>query len=147
MYIRRFFAVLLPLLVIGCGSDTPSSPSSSSSTSATPAPASVSETYSGTLAIGGAKFYSFTVSAYGTVNVTLGVLDGPDIAPETTVDLGLGVPSGLGCSANVTMTVSTQTAAPQITGSYQPGIYCVRVADTTAILPEPAAFSIAIEHS
>jgi len=147
MFIRRLFAVLLPLLAVGCGSDTPTSPSTSSSSTATVAPASLSETYNGTLPIGGVKFYSFTVVANGTVNVTLGVLDGPDITPDMTVDLGLGRPSGLGCSAAATVAVSTQTAAPHLTGTYAPGIYCVRLADTTAILPEPAAFSIAIEHS
>ena len=146
MNIRHLSAVLLPLLCAACGS-TPTSPSTTTTTTQSIAEASISETYSSTLATGGSKFYSFTVVQNGTVNVTLGVLDGPDIAPETTVDLGLGRPAGFGCTPTTTVTVSTQTAAPQITGTYAPGVYCVRITDTTAILPETAAFSIAIEHS
>ena len=64
-----------------------------------------------------------------------------------TVDLGLGRPSGFGCTPTSTVTVSTLTAAPQITGTYAPGVYCVRIADTTGILPATATFSISIEHS
>jgi len=143
----RLSAMLLPLVCAACGSSTPTSPSSTSAAAAAVAPASISETYSSTLAIGGSKFYSFSVVQNGTVNLTLSSLDGPDIAPETTVDLGFGRPSGFGCTPTTTVNVSTQTAAPQITGTYAPGVYCVRIADTTAILPVPAAFSIAIEHS
>jgi hypothetical protein len=149
MIIRRILVGLLPLLVAGCGSDTPSSPSSSSSTTTTVAPASVSETYKSTLPVGGSKFYSFTVAANGTVNLSLASLTAPDITDDmgVSVDLSIGTPAGLGCTPSTTVTVSTQTAAPQITGTYAPGVYCVRIADTTTILPEPAAFSIAIEHS
>jgi hypothetical protein len=145
MFIRRLLGVLLPLILFGCGSATPSSPSTTMT--ATVAPASLSETYRSTLQIGGAKFYSFAVVANGTVNLTLGALDGPDITPDMSVDLSMGRPAGLGCSPSTTVTVSTQTAAPQITGTFAPGVYCVRIADTTAILPEPASFAIAIEHS
>ena len=147
MPIRRSLAALVPLLLIACGSSTPTSPSATPTTTAAVAPASMSEVYSSTLPVGGVKFYSFNVVANGTVNVTLGSLTGPGVADDATIDLGLGRPSGVGCSATTTVTVSTATAAPQITGTYAPGVYCVRVADTTAILPAPASFSVAIEHS
>lgn len=147
MTIWRVSVMLLPLVCAACGSSTPTSPSSTTSTTAAVAAASISETYSGTLAIGGSKFYSFTVVQNGTVNLTLTALDGSDVAPEQTVDLGLGRPSGFGCTPTTSVSVSTLTAAPQITGTYAPGVYCVRIADTTAILPATASFSIAIEHS
>ena len=140
-------AVLMPLLCAACGSDSPTSPSTTSSTSTTIAPASISDSYSSTLAIAGSRFYSFTVVENGTVNVTLTALAGPDITEETTVDLGLGRPSGFGCTPSTSVTVSTLTAAPQITGTFAPGVYCVRIADTTGVLPGAATFSIAIGHS
>jgi len=143
---RLTLALLGPLLCAACGSDTPTSPSTTSSTP-TVAPASISDSYSGTLAIAGSKFYSFTVVENGTVNVTLTSLRGPDITEDMTVDLGLGRPSGFGCTPSSTATVSTLTAAPQMTGTYAPGVYCVRIADTTGILPAAAAFSISIDHS
>ena len=111
------------------------------------APATISENYSSTLPIAGSKFYSFPVLQNGTVNITLTSLTGPDVTEDMTVDLGLGQPSGFGCTPTSTVTVSTLTAAPQITGTYAPGVYCVRIADTTGILPATATFSISIEHS
>jgi hypothetical protein len=139
--------VLLPLLCAACGSDTPTTPTSVASTTASVAPATIDESYSSTLPIAGSKFYSFPVVQNGTVNITLTSLTGPDITEDMTVDLGLGRPSGFGCTPTSTVTVSTLTAAPQITGTYAPGVYCVRIADTTGILPATATFSISIEHS
>ncbi len=147
MPVRLILAVLVPLLCAACGSDTPTSPSTTSSTPAAVVPATLSDSYTSTLPVAGSKFYSFTVVQNGTVNVTLTSLTGPDITDDMTVDLGLGQPSGFGCTPSSTVTVSTLTAAPQITGTYAPGVYCVRIADTTGILPEAAAFSISIEHS
>ncbi len=44
---------------------------------------------------------------------------------------------------------SVQTAAagatPQVTGSFEAGIYCVKIADPVP-LPSPAAFNITIAH-
>jgi len=144
---RRVLVLLVPLLCAACGSDTPASPTSSTSTTTSVAPATISENYSSTLPIAGSRFYSFPVVQNGTVNITLTSLTGPDITEDMTVDLGLGRPSGFGCTPTSTLTVSTLTAAPQITGTYAPGVYCVRIADTAGILPATATFSISIEHS
>jgi len=146
MRMPRSLAAVVPLLLIACGSSTPTTPSTTTTT-APVAPASIAETYHSTLPGGGVKFYSFNVVANGTVNVTLGSLTGPGVAEDVTVDLALGRPAAMGCNPSTTVTVSTATAAPHITGTYAPGVYCVRVADTTGSLPAPASFSIAIEHS
>jgi hypothetical protein len=147
MSMRRVLVLLVPLLCAACGSDTPTSPTTSTSTTTSVAPATISENYSSTLPIAGSKFYSFPVLQNGTVNITLTSLTGPDVTEDMTVDLGLGQPSGFGCTPTSTVTVSTLTAAPQITGTYAPGVYCVRIVDTTGILPATATFSISIEHS
>ena len=147
MSMRRVLLLLVPLLCAACGSDTPTSPTTSTSTTTSVAPATISENYSSTLPIAGSKFYSFPVLQNGTVNITLTSLTGPDVTEDMTVDLGLGQPSGFGCTPTSTVTVSTLTAAPQITGTYAPGVYCVRIVDTTGILPATATFSISIEHS
>jgi hypothetical protein len=147
MSIRRRLAALAPLLFIACGSDTPTSPSTTTAATAPVAPASIAEVYNSTLPVGGAKFYSFSVVAYGTVNVTLGSLTGPGVAEDATITLGLGRPAGTICSATTTASVSTATPAPQVTGTYAAGVYCVGVADTVGALPATASFSVAIEHS
>ncbi len=147
MPMRYVLAVLVPLLCAACGSDAPTSPTTSTSATTSVAPATIDESYNSTLPIAGSKFYSFPVVQNGTVNITLASLTGPGITEDMTVDLGFGRPSGFGCTPTATVTVSTLTAAPQITGTYAPGVYCVRIADTTGILPATATFSISIEHS
>jgi hypothetical protein len=107
----------------------------------------MTETYASTLLVGGAKFYSFSVVQNGTVNLTLQSLTGPGVPDDQSVDLALGRPSGTGCSPTTTVSVTTATAAPQITGTYAPGVYCARIADTNAILPATASFVVVIEHS
>jgi hypothetical protein len=128
------------LLLTGCSKDTPTTPS----TGTTVAPPSVTETWENTLAVGGTRFYSFPVSLNGTVNVTLSSLreGGADSAAQ--VSLGVGVPAGTGCSAN-TPTGYSAGADPQLSSTYSPGIYCVKIGDP-GNLTTPAAFRIVIAH-
>jgi hypothetical protein len=127
------------LVCVGCSDDTP--PPSAP----TPiAPPSVTETWEGTLAVGGSRFYSFAVGLNGTVNVTLSNLlqDGGESA--TQVGLALGYPAGTGCTANTSVTVAAATD-PQVTNTYLPGVYCVKIADA-GNLSGPAQFRIVIAH-
>src|SRR5258706_15828149 len=89
----------LALLATACGKDN------ATSTTPTPTPAdpTVSEHYVRTIGVGGSAFYSFSVSKYGTVNITLNVVSGAD-DPAVQVGLGLGTPSGFGCSATTAVT-------------------------------------------
>ena len=144
MRFRRPLLVALALTAAACGSDTPTSPTSATTTP-TVAPATLSETYNGTLPIGGSRFYSFTVVENGTVNLTLVSL-GQAIPPDVAVELTLGRPSGTGCTATTSVNVTIETAAPHLTGTFAPGVYCARVGDT-GNLPLTASFVVAIEHS
>jgi hypothetical protein len=81
----------------------------------------------------------------GMVNLTLTSL-GQAIAADVTVELTLGQPSGTGCVPRTSVTVTVETAAPHLTGTFAPGVYCARVADT-GNLPSTASFVVAIEHS
>ena len=127
----------LVFLVSACGDDdTPTSPTP------TPAAPTTTEHYIGTLGVGASGFYSFSVSQYGTVNVTLSLTPVVD-DPAVMVALGLGTPSRFDCSANAITTAAGPT--PQISGAYNPGIYCVRLADA-GNLTGPARFDIAIAH-
>src|SRR5215471_10942857 len=76
----------LALFTTACGkSNSPTTPTR------TPAAASKSERYVATMGVGGSSFYSFSVSQYGTVNVTLTAVSGAD-DPSVAIGLGLGVP-------------------------------------------------------
>jgi len=99
-----------------------------------------------TLPVGGFKFYSFTVEQNGTVNVTLASIGGNFVPSTVTVGLGIGQPSGTDCSATSSSNVSTQATAPQVTGTYSPGVYCVRIADVGNLFA-PATFSVLVAHS
>ena len=65
----------------------------------------------------------------------------------STVQLGLGIgqPSGIDCAATTTVTAGTTAAAPQTTGTFGPGAFCVRVYDVGNLFA-PASFNITIAH-
>ena len=59
----------------------------------------VTESFNGTLPVGGFKFYSFNIAANGTVNVTLNSVSGTGVPSTVQLGLGIGQPSGLDCAA------------------------------------------------
>ena len=108
------------------------------------APPTTTETFSGTLLVGGYSFYSFVVAQNGTVNVTLASVSGTDVPSTVTIGIAIGTPSGTGCSGG-TVTSTTAGTDPQVTGTYSPGRYCVNVSDV-GNLAAPAAFIVTIAH-
>jgi len=134
------FCLLLALTAIACEEDfaTP--------TSVTPIPAdpTVTETFRGTLAVGGARFYSFSVSVYGTVNLTLTDVNGSTEATDVLLGLALGVPRGTDC---ISLSAATTSAgsSPQVSNAVNAGVYCARIYDT-GTLAEPAGFVVTIAH-
>jgi hypothetical protein len=130
----------LALLVTACGNDS----NTTTTPTQTPAAPTTSERYVATIAVGGSGFFSFLVSQYGTVNVTLNAVSGLD-DPSVGLGLSLGVPSGFGCSATSTVTASAGVATPQLTGTYPIGVYCVRIADA-GNLTAPMTFDLTIAH-
>lgn len=139
-YMRFLTVVLLAsaVLAVGCKDGATTTPTK------TPADPTTTETFAGTLKVGGYAFYSFPVSKYGTVNVTLNSLRVDGELSDAAMLLSIGSPQGLDCIA-----ASTQTAAagltPQVTGSFEPGIYCARIGDTVP-LPSPGSFNITIAY-
>jgi hypothetical protein len=148
MKCMRATTALLGILLLGsaCSHNSTTSPSASSTTTTTTvASPTVSETFSGTLPVGGFKFYSFTIAANGTVNVTLNSVAGIGVPSTVQVGLGIGQPAGIDCAATVTATAGANFAKPQATGTFGPGAFCVRVFDV-GNLAAPASFNITIAH-
>jgi hypothetical protein len=148
--IRRTTALgsLLFALVSGCGcSETPTSPTTEATTTTTAttvATPAFTEDWADTLMVGGERFYSFTVTQYGTVNVALTSITGPFVPGTVTVGLGLGTPSAETCFT--TSSISTQAGTgPQLTGTYNPGVYCVIVRDVGNLF-SAARFSITVAY-
>src|SRR5215510_11494648 len=126
----------LVLFTTACGkSNSPTTPTR------TPAAASKSERYVATMGVGGSSFYSFSVSEYGTVNVTLTAVSGVD-DPSVAIGLGLGVPSGFGCTPSSTTTTAAGST-PQITNTLETGVYCLRVYDV-GNLTGPLTFDVIV---
>jgi hypothetical protein len=95
--------------------------------------------------VGGSAFYSFNIAVNGTVNVTLTAVGGQGVPATVQLGLGIGTPAGIDCSVTSSVTAGA-AAAPQLTGTFGPGLFCVRVYDV-GNLPAPAAFSVTIAHS
>jgi hypothetical protein len=102
------------------------------------------ETFTGTLVVGGARFYSYSLSTAGAVSVTLISLREAGADSTTVVGLGIGSPSGTGCAPG-TNTVTKAGSSPQLSGSYDPGVYCAVVYDTGQVTA-PLDFVINIAH-
>jgi hypothetical protein len=138
--------LLAALALPGCDdSSTATSPTDTDSSSTTTvASPTTTELFAGRVDVGGAAFYSFTVLENGTVNVTLADVGGANVPSTVWLGLGLGQPAGEDCSAAATVNTSAGSAV-HLTGTYAPGVYCVRVWDI-GNLAAVAAFNVTIAH-
>lgn len=141
-----FCSLVLTLLTTsGCSDDTPTSPTSTTSTTTTTATAAApafTEEFNDTVAVSGSIFYSFTVTQYGTVNVSLTSVSGQYVPSTVTLGLGMGKPDAETCVTS--SQISTQSGAgPQLTGTYEPGVYCVKVSDVGNLF-SAAKFAVTI---
>lgn len=137
--------VLTLLTVIGC-SDTPTAPTSTNTSTTTPTVASpvYSEEFIDTVPVSGSAFYSFTVTQYGTVNVSLTSVSGPYVPSTVTLGLGLGKPEAETCATTYNITTPSG-AGPQLTTTSEPGVYCVKVSDV-GNLYSAARFAVTIGY-
>jgi hypothetical protein len=130
----------------GCDdSSTATSPSDTSSSSTTTVAApTTTELFAGRVPVGGAAFYSFSVVENGTVNVTLADVGGANVPSTVWLGLGIGTPAGEDCTAATTINTASGSAV-HLTGTYAPGVYCVRVWDIGNLVAV-AAFNVTIAH-
>jgi hypothetical protein len=140
------FAVSLligSLLVSSCGK----SASTTSPTSTTTNTDSVTETFNGTLPVGGSAFYSFSLATAGTVTATLANIGGNDVSPSVMVNIGIGTLSQFTCSATPTQVQMSGTAGvpASVSSSEQPGVFCVLISDIGNLFA-PANFTVTINH-
>ena len=128
---------------------------SKNSTSTTPTPTTptptpvttptVSENFTSTVPVGGAVFYSFNIDVNGTVNVTLNSVGGAGVPATVQLGIGIGTPAGVDCTVTSSVTAAAG-ASPQLTGTFGPGLFCVRIYDVGNLFG-PAAFRATIAHT
>ena len=87
-------ALVLALLAVGCDN----SEGGNAATGPTAAPATITETFTGTLAPMGVNSHTFTVTVAGVVSITLTSVGPP---ATITVGLGVGIPSAATCSLSL----------------------------------------------
>ena len=130
------------LVSAACGDH---SSGSTASPSTVAADATTNENFTATVPVGGTVFYSFSMSQYGNVAVTLTGINGPDLPDGLTLTIGIGRPGGTSCTTSSTISAGAGDA-PQLTGTYGPGVFCVSIADT-GLLTSPVNVTAAVAHS
>jgi hypothetical protein len=141
MRTRLLAVTLAAVLAAACGDDNSTATSPTDTT-----PVSTTVTYTGTIDVGGSRFYSFTNAAAGSVTAFLASVTAPDnrVPLAVSLELGIGVPAGTGCA-----TTTTQVVAPglvsQLNASLAAGVFCLRVADAGE-LKAPVAFAVRFNH-
>ena len=121
--------------------------SSNTSNIVSPSATVTTETFTGTISPGTSKVHTFTVTAPGTVSVTM-TAAGP---PSTiTMGLGIGNPDANGncifLSGGTTQAIAS-TTTPQLTGTLTAsGAYCVAIGDI-GNAAGPITYSISVSHT
>lgn len=143
--ILRFTVIALVVVCVGCGKDNPTSPTTTTTdTSQTAASPTTTEEFQSTVGVGGSKFYSFTTSTYGTIQLTLTAVSGTVVPPTVMLGLGLGQPSGTDCATTTTVNTAAGTT-PQVAGAYAAGVYCAKVSDIGNLFG-PASFDVTVAY-
>ena len=134
----------LSLTATACDdSSTATSPSDTSSTTPTVATPTITELFAGRVNVSGSAFHSFSVAKrHGQRH--LGRSRRRRRPIHGLLGLGIGTPSGEDCSTTTTVNTAAG-AAVHLTGTYAPGVYCVRVWDI-GNLAAMAAFNVTVAH-
>jgi hypothetical protein len=112
-----------------------------------PAATVTTENFTGVVQIGGTNVHNFTVTAPGTVSVTMTAA-----GPPATITMGLGVgnPNASGqcifLTGGTTQAVAS-TTTPQLSGTLTAsGAYCVAIGDI-GNANGPISYSITVSHT
>ena len=135
---RALAAVAICALgVAACGGD------STSGTITAPTATRTTDTFSGTVQVGGSVFHSFPVSQTGTTDVDLTAASPPAGVP---LGVAIGTPGDAGCTplAGASGTVVAGPTA-QLTGITTAGTLCVQIRDVGQATG-PVAYTVTVTH-
>jgi len=103
----------------------------------------VTESFTGTVAVGASDFHSFSVSSGGAVNVTLTAAGPP---PTLYMGIGVGTPSASACALLTNGSVVAPAGlSAQLSGTLAAGSYCVSVFDV-GNQTAPVTYAVAVTH-
>jgi hypothetical protein len=164
---KAWFVALAAVVAAACGGNTQPTPIPSPVS-----PPTTTETFTGTIQIGGSFQYQFKVAVDGEIHVTLMAENSVAVTADPTatppVDAKPSVPVtyplhvrigqsslttlGLTCT-NLKSVTTTAGSTPQLTGQALAGTFCVDVSDPlmsdaiTPALPEAITITVTIAHS
>lgn len=137
-------AVLIALVSAACSGSGSTTSTLTTAPTATP----TTESFDGTVAVGGSDFHPFTVTlGGGQVNVTL-----TGATPPSTIYMGLAVgnydSTANACTPINTANVVTQAGSvAQLSGTLtNPGSYCVQVYDAGNQLEQQVTYTVTVTH-
>lgn len=118
--------VVACLLMTAC--DSPTAPQDVSTDSDTIV---LTNRFDGTIAPGGASFYSVSTSVAGSVRATLQslTLPGHPQAVSVPMEIGVGVPRGEGCLVMESVETPPGLITQFVSSVLTPGTYCISVRD------------------
>lgn len=129
-------AASLALLIMGgCGG-------SSDNSVVAPPPATLTETFSGTLTLNGATTFSFSVTGAGIITAQLTTL-----SPDSTKPVGLSLGTWNGSICQVILSNDNSVQGSQVVGTATAvGSFCVRIYDAAGTVTGPQAFTLDVVH-
>jgi len=141
---RRLLVALLAFTV--CSAAACNNSSDSSTTPTSPTIPLTSQTFTGTIAVGGASSNTnFVVAQNGEVDITI-----TSMGPPSNIIMGIaiGIPSttDTSCVAPVSATdPHVQASTTPLVGSLTAGTYCVRLYDL-GFMSAPVNYTISVAH-
>ena len=137
---KAILALAATMLVCAAGC-TGNTTTAASTTAATVT--RTTDTFSGTVAIGGSPFHSFTMTTSGAIDVTLTAATPP---AAIVMGLSLGVPADGACNplAGASTKASAGTSA-QLSGLASPGTLCVGIRDVSG-QTAAVGYTVAVTH-
>jgi hypothetical protein len=136
--LSRLVAIAVAAFVsatMACSRDTTTSPS-------TTAPRTT-DTFSGTVSVGGSAYHTFSVAQTGEVDLTLTAA-----APPSTIGMGVGIGMVSGSTCVVMAGASGQAqpgTSPQLSGTVSPGTLCAAISDL-GNQAAPVAYTLTVTH-
>ena len=130
-------AVGCALAVAACGGN------STSGTVSAPTATRTTDTFSGTVQVGGSAFHSFPVTQTGTIDVDLTAASPP---ANVAMGVAIGTPGDAGCTplAGASGTI-VAGPTPQLTGVTTAGTLCVQIRDVGQATG-PVAYTVTVTH-
>ena len=137
---RRLILILLAVVAPALACDN----SDSSSGVTTPTVPLTSQTFTGTVAVGGSSSNTtFVVAQNGEVDITISALGPPS---NIIMGLAIGIPSVTDSScAAPNGTLQVQASTTPLVGSETAGTYCVRLYDI-GYMTAPVSYTITVAH-